>query len=295
MMAIKRQVSFLKHLNIKNLPDFEKFIHEKDIEVKTNGLLKAVNNLLETPNLPISPSLKSTLTELKISLSSKEDVSESIMKLAIQALDQVTIDLLMHDAEYIHDNYLCLTKTEVDKIDSIVKESFTRSSQEKITTKIDETQSNWMNVKSNNLARRVAPWCAEELNDRLAPILLGLKSADPEVKKRSATEMKELLSSAEIQAKKFLILHCASLAVFAISACVAVASLVMCPPLVPLIGIFTIFIVSTISCLAHQGMIKQRGWKFCFSDCIPDFIKTTYTEISKVFYSVQRKCITTSA
>lgn len=295
MIAIKRQVNFLKHIHVKNLPNFEKFINEKDIEVKRNGLLKAVNNILETPDLPISSTLKNKLINLKTVLSSKEDTSQSILNIAIEALDQATVDLLIHDAEYLNDKYLCLTENEIDKIKSIVKKSFAGSSQETIATKIKETQTNWLNVKSNNLARRVAPWCAVELNDKLAPILIGLKSFNPEVKKQAIAEMKELLATTEIQAKKFLILHCVSLAIFAISACVAIASLAVCPPLIPFIGITTIFIASTVSYIAHEGMIKQRGWKFCAADCIPDFIKNCSIKITQTFNSVVRQFIAASA
>jgi hypothetical protein len=202
---------------------------------------------------------------------------------------------LIHDAEYIQKHYLSLTETEEDKIGSITRRRYARSSQEEIALQIDQKKSKWLNVKSNNLARRVAPWCAEELSERLTPILMGLKSSDPEVKKKSALEMKELLSTTKIQAQKILMLHCAALAVFAISACVAVASLVLCPPLIPLTGIAAMIITSTISGLAYQGMIKQRGWKFCPSDCIPNFVKIVFAKTSAVFSNIARQSIMPSA
>ncbi|MBM3207081.1 MAG: hypothetical protein FJZ57_00515 [Chlamydiae bacterium] len=283
IIAIKRQVNFLKHIHIKNLPSIEKFFNETDPNIKKEILLKAVQNINLTPSLPLSSTLRKTLSNLEILLTSDNPPTQKMMKLAVEAMDQATTELLINDAEYINDKYLILTEKEKTKIESIVKKSFSGQSETFIAAKIEETEANWLHVKSNNLARRVAPWCAIEISHRLNPILQDLKSSNPEIKKQAIKDMKELLSTSEIQAKKFLILHSVSLVIFALSACVAIASLALFPPLVPLVGMTTILIASTVSYVAHEGMIKQKGWKFCAGDLIPDFLKIDCSKISRIF------------
>jgi hypothetical protein len=80
MIAIKRQVSFLRHLNIKNLPDLEKFLHEKDPKIKKIALDEALDNILQTPNLPLSSPLQNTLRELKGAFSCIEEVNEATLR-----------------------------------------------------------------------------------------------------------------------------------------------------------------------------------------------------------------------
>lgn len=129
-------------------------------------------------------------------------------------------------------------------------------------------------VKYAELSRRVAPWCAKELNDQLQGLLLDLKSSDPKVRAMTCIRANTLLDDVKTQCLKKLLVHFVGL----ISLGFFVLSMILLYAAFPIgAAITTISILGVIYSIAHhlldQGLLTQRGWNFSLSACLPEFLR----------------------
>lgn len=283
-LAIKRQVNFLSHFHLNTSDKIEKYFTETDPIKKKNQLLAACHTLCHTEGLPLSPELLSSVRRLEMTLKLSSSTSQELLERADAAMHEAHQQILRSDAEYIRSEFLTLSSSEKEKMEKIAHRKFTAASKEKIEQGAREGKLEMLTVKSNSLARRVAPWCTKEISERLTPLLEQLKSADPKIRKEAEVQMKEILATTKVQAKKYLAYHIVSLVVFIASAAAYIALLSSCPPLIPLFLLGGIGFVSSASYLLHLGSIEQRRWRFSVQDCVPPFIQAIYAR-AKQFYS----------
>lgn len=283
-LAVKRQVELLSHFHLNTSDKIERYFTESDPEKKKKQLLAACHNLCCTKGLPLSNELLSSLKRLELTLLLSSSTSQELLDRADNLMHEANQQILCSDAEYLHSEFLTLSSSEKEKIERIGNRRFNSSSKEKIDQEVEASKIEMLTVKSNNLARRVAPWCAKEISSKLSPLLKQLKSVNPEVRKEAEIQLKELLSTTKTQVKKYLAYHIVSLIIFAASAAAYIALLSSCPPLIPILLLGGIGFISSASYLLHLGSINQRRWTFSISDCIPPLIKAIY-ERAKQFYN----------
>ncbi|MCX6990901.1 MAG: hypothetical protein NTX49_07570 [Chlamydiae bacterium] len=282
-VSIKRQVKFLSGLHLNSLEKIEQFISEKDPRKKKELLIKSCHNLCYSKNVPISKMLKETLAALEMKLLFSDQIDEGAILLAQQALTEASAMILQTDAESLDRKYMQLSPEENQRIKSILKKRYPCSSPVQLLMEKMLLKREWLAVKSNNLSRRVSPWCAKEMSSKLKPLLEQMKSEDPVIKKNACKQVKELLFTAKIQAKKHLYYHIVSLVVFAVYAISMIALISSCPPLIPAVMLGVIGTLSFASYILHAGTIEQKGWKFQASDCVPSLVKKGYGKICKLF------------
>jgi len=228
--------------------------------------------------------VKETLAELEINLLFSDQINEEALLLAKKALTEASAEILQADAESLHRKYGQLSPEESCEIKSIAKKRFPQASPVQLLLDKMILKQELLVVKSNNLARRVSQWCAKEASCKITPLLEQMKSEDPVVKNNACKELKDLLFTAQIQAKKYLYYHIISLVVFTVFSISMIALLASCPPLIPAVIIGAIGTLSFGSYILYTGTIEQKGWKFQASDCVPLLVKKGYGKICK-FYS----------
>jgi hypothetical protein len=283
-VSIKRQAKFLSELHLNSLEKIDRFISEKDPHKKKELLIKCCRNLCYSENVPISKKLKETLSALEMNLLFSDQINEQAILLAKEALTEASAEILQSDAESLDSKYVQASPDEVRNLQCIAKKRFPQASPVQLLLDKMLLKQELLVVKSNNLARRVSPWCAKEASSKIKPLLEQMKSDDPVVKEQARKQTKDLLFTTQIQAKKYLYYHIVSLVVFTAFAISMIALLASCPPLIPSLMIGAIGTLSFASYILYTGTIEQKGWKFQASDCIPSLVKKGYGKICK-FYS----------
>ncbi len=124
--------------------------------------------------------------------------------------------------------------------------------------------------KKTDLARRVHPWLAEEIERDLKPLLEGLHHADSAVRKAAQKKTEELLDNLDIQAKKKLLIHIVGLTALILSAIGLIAGLAACPFLAVavLLGIGSLLAMGR--WFLVKGLFSTRGWTFSAVNCLPE-------------------------
>lgn len=287
-LAVDRQVNFLSKFHLNSVEKIDNDLKEIDPKKKRKLLAQSCSHLCHKKGLSLSSDLIAKLKRLELMLLFAGSADTEILSQAESALHEASKQILQTDAESLQEKYLIITSAEKQKIENLAKRRFPKAPPEKIAKEIANSSLEILKVKSNNLARRVEPWCAQELSSKLAFLLKNMQSSDPTLREKATTEVKEILSLTKIQAKKYLIYHIVSLCVFIASAAVFIALLASCPPLIPVFFLGAIGLVSSISYILYTGSINQKGWKFSASDCIPSPIKYVYRKINQ-FYEAHAK------
>jgi|GEM_PF-4916228 len=275
-VAVDRQVKFLSNFHLNSVEKIDNYFNETDPQKKRALLAQSCSHLCHKKGLPISSELVAKLQRLEVLLLFAGSTDQELLSQAEEVLKEASNQILLKDAEVLQDQFLTLSPSEKDKIEKIARRKFPSAPPEKIAKEIEHSSLEILKVKSNSLARRVEPWCSKELSTKLTPALQNMKSSDPEVRNQAAKEIKELLSTTKIQAKKYLIYHIVSLCVFVASTALFIALIASCPPLIPLFILTGLGVVSTTSYLLYCASINQRGWKLSAKDCIPSVVKYIY-------------------
>ena len=288
-VSIKRQVEFLGKFHLNSIEKIDQFIAEKDPKKKKELLIKCCHNLCHTKGLPLSEQLKETLSSLEMHLLRSGQIDEQTLTLAKNALTEASELILETDGKTLRQKFTDISAEENEKIHSIAKARFPSASRFQLLFEKIPLKNDLLKIKSNKLARRVAPWCAKEISSKIKPLLEEMKSEDPMRKESAIKQIKDLLFTVNIQAKKYLYYHIVSLLIFVGSSIGMIALLASCPPLIPAVILGTIGTVSMASYILHIGTIEQKGWKFSVSDCIPHMVKKGYVKVAKFFTDYSKR------
>lgn len=275
-LAVDRQVKFLSNFHLNSVEKIDKYFNETDPQKKRVLLAQSCSDLCHKKGLPISIDLVVKLQKLELLLLFPGSTDQELLSHAEEVLKQASKQILQKDAEKLQEQFLTLSPSEKEKIQKIAIRKFPSAPPEKIAKEIEHSSLEILKVKSNSLARRVEPWCSKELSTKLAPALKNMKSSDPVIRNQAEKEIKELLSTTKIQAKKYLMYHIVSLCVFVASTLLFIALIASCPPLIPVFILTGLGIASTTSYILYCASINQRGWKLSAKDCIPSVVKYIY-------------------
>ncbi len=277
---IHRQKKFLTYLSHSLVDKVDAFLEESNPKIKKKKLLQVLDLLLEKNELfPLN--IQNSLRHLNNP--SNEHISEETLQLSQDVLKKVSKMLLLKEANKIQSKYLKISSQEFKRIERIARSRLPSGTDLQIEDEIFDLQNKLLKTKFNQLCKRVSPWCAKDLSEKLEPALKKLRSKEAHISEEGKKEVKELLTLCDIQAKKILIVHIVSLIIFVGCAITSAAVIALCPPMLPVVALTTLGIISSINFLAYHGTINQRGWRFSVVDCIPYFIKWPASKIYQLF------------
>ncbi len=199
-----------------------------------------------------------------------------------QFLNQLKEDLMLSDLGTLQHKYFVLSPNKLASIDALIQHKFPELSGRALNEKKEELASLELERKSNDLARRVQPWFAEELDEKLEPLIAKFSNPDPSVRNQARFEAEELLVLMDIQAKKKLAAHIIGLIGIAILSAGLIAGLVACPILIPLVLISVGGTITLIRYHFSLGFWNTKGWRFEIVNCIPEMTKWIYYKIISI-------------
>jgi hypothetical protein len=281
--TIKRLKKQIDQFHLSSEAKITAYLNESDPYLKKTMLLKTLDDLIKMPALPLSTSLQKKFIEMRSDVEKCYEPSDELIKLAEMALRQACDELVLYDAKQIQNKHFTIAPELQEKIEKLVTKRFEKEGKEKIDEEILKYQSDILKVKINKLARRVSPWFANELKDQLPALLEKVSGKDSLEKTAALKQIKQLLNTAKIQTKKYLITHIIALVTFSISAVVSTAIMVGCPPTIPGVIMLNLGLASLFNYIGYKGTIKQKGWKFSLYDALPSPIQWLCDKTKKAF------------
>lgn len=113
----------------------------------------------------------------------------------------------MDGFEFIKDRYFTLQKEESQKIIRLIEEKLPDLDQTAKADRFDEIAKRALEIKFDNLKRRISPGLAEEVKVQLDSIMKELQSPDETIRNAAETRAKLLMESVSRQAKNKIIIH----------------------------------------------------------------------------------------
>lgn len=196
-----------------------------------------------------------------------------------QFITQLKDDLMLSDLRQLHRKYFVLSADDLSHVDTLAQRKFSELPLHIFNEKKEELTSHALMRKSNDLARRVQPWFAEQLEQKLEPLIAKFSSPDPAVRNQARFEAEELLVLMDIQAKKKMAAHIIGIIGIVILTAGLIAGLVACPYMIPLILISIGGSITLIRYYFSLGFWNSKGWRFEIVNCIPETIKWIYYKI----------------
>ncbi len=141
--------------------------------------------------------------------------------------------------------------------------------------------------KKHNLARRVQPWCATQMEKQIPSLLKTLKSKHSKKQERAIEKSLKLFETMRIQTKKKLLLHVVGIiaALFLILTS-TVLTLCVTGYAAPIVLIVLGILLTTTRFALHTGFVEHAGWHFsleeCFKASLPDFAQKTASYFLKM-------------
>lgn len=162
----------------------------------------------------------------------------------------------------IKKKFIDLGKEERAKIHALLREKFPHLSGRAKAEKYRALEEQAREVRINKLARRVKPWCAEEILQRISPILKGVSSPDAPTRKQAEAEALDLAEKIDTQSRKKLIVHIVGLIALIATAVTLCCIMGGIPALVALILLIVASCVSLAKGILSNGWLETPGMEF---------------------------------
>lgn len=114
--------------------------------------------------------------------------------------------------EFIKNHYFSLQKEESQKIIKLIEEKLPELDQTAKADRFDEIAKRALEIKFENLKRRITPGLAEEVKVQLDTIMKDLQSPDEAIRDAAENRTKLLMESVSSQAKNKIIIHALGIA-----------------------------------------------------------------------------------
>jgi hypothetical protein len=136
--------------------------------------------------------------------------------------------------------------------------------------------SSTIQAKNRDLAIRVRPWLAEEIDKKLPGLLHTLRNGTAEQKEAARIETRALLKNYKIQAIKKVIGHALAYAAIALTIAGLALSLVAAPYVIIGLLIVAGMVFAFSRYLFNKGVADSEGWQFKKSNCVPEIVKKAW-------------------
>lgn len=220
---------------------------------------------------------------LGIFLSIFEMVSEIIsLKRVVQFNNKVLSNKnLNENIKYLKSEYFNIDTKEITIINEYTKLKYPHLERADFKQKFKEISRKVLQIKKCDLARRMRPWLAMEIEGKIPKLLKGLNSIDDKVRMQSLEEAKSLIASIDLQVTKRLLIHTIGL----ISLGFTITGLLLTLASGPFLPIFIILGVGGLLAggryLLSAGYLESRGWKFRLDNCVPTWVNKVYFQLFK--------------
>ncbi len=281
--ALKREYDFLQQITPsleEQLRELQKADSPEKIEELLQNSLTALRQKVESCQDPERKKVVQTLaTQLENALT-----SPGIMPVQAQTfLSKIQRAELQESLSHLQEEFLQLSPTEIEKIKHLTKIKLPRgASPQELKDKESTLSEQFLEVKYNNLARRVQPWCADKVQKELRPILEKLRSADSTAQIEGQKQAEDLAKTLRTQGKKKLLSHIVALVAITISAVGFTALLIGCPFAFAGIVLAAASTIAIANYFYTKGTLDCEGWHFSFVNCIPEWIRYLYRKVCPI-------------
>lgn len=130
--------------------------------------------------------------------------------------------------------------------------------------------------KSRNLAIRVRPWLAQEIDQQLPKLVHTLKHGTSEQKNVAREQIRLLLKKLRHQTIKKIIGHVIAYAAIGLTLAGLALTLISAPHVVVTLLLLAGMGLAISRYLFNKGIADHYGWNFKLNDCLPEIIKRAW-------------------
>lgn len=271
IVGLKRSIKFsmdIQKLLIDKIPEIlNAETHQVQVK-KLKSLLNALKGDIRYHYF--SQRLLTTLNEWEMNPAAANQRLVNILEYLKEPLTQQAL-------EQLHSKFFTIDQKAEKKVSEIMlKHSHLSESEKK--AKEEEVKKKILTVKKNQLARRIRPWLALQLENELPNLITGLKSSDPTHRAQAMKRGEEILSDVKTQTDKKVFLTILGVITLLITI-VGFALMLAAIPYIPLIILTIGGALSILSFALNAGMMDNKGWNITWSNCIPEWVKKLYHKI----------------
>ena len=187
--------------------------------------------------------------------------------------------LILNDLEILKKTYFSLSPKDLKELDLEIKTIFKDIEPDKIWLKKEELTEHIFKKKMAQLARRVQPWMATEIKNKLSKLIRLISSSDPVKKLQGLKESQELLKTLDIQLKKTMTYQILAIIAAALSFIGIIFTFIACPYLIPVIFFVIGILFETGKKFHSNGYLHTKGWNFHTSNCFPNWMNFVYQKL----------------
>ena len=193
-----------------------------------------------------------------------------------QEIEELSSAILSKNLRDMQKRYLVLSKEGVEQVTKRVLEKESHRSPEEQKELLALRLKEALNNKYKKLARRVRPWMADEINEKIPSILKGLESASCEDRKLAINQGFELMETVRIQNRKKQIIHVIGIICMTLSIAYCIGMMVAAPPVALIVLGILITFVGLGRFLLFSGSLDTRGWHFSKKNLLPLFLQKRF-------------------
>lgn len=130
--------------------------------------------------------------------------------------------------------------------------------------------------KNRDLAIRVRPWLAQQIDETLPNLLDALRNGTPQEKELAQIEAKELLKKIKTQAIKKVIGHVLGYAAISLTITGLALASAVTAYIIMTVALFSGAGFGIARYLFNKGVSDSEGWRFNADICIPEIVKKTW-------------------
>ncbi len=184
--------------------------------------------------------------------------------------------IYLNKLQQLQNRFLKISPEKLQKIQDYAQSKPLSVDKQKLQEKIINAE---LTTQKNDLIRRVHPWLADEIEQKIPGIIQNLQSSDPTKRAEAKDKAAEIFQNMKVQTHKKILIHSIGLAAVLVTTIGLILGCLAFPFLIPLVVLLAAGALSLARQFLHGGLMDSKGWEFNVKNCIPSAVKTIYHKI----------------